>query len=292
LDARPIAGGGAASEELLGPGYVIDSCSTGHTLIQTNPLLVDAELGLLGRYGLSYIQPDPFAHVVFPDGRALTMWLDLDRSCDELARFSARDAETYRRMLAEYDAVKHLFGASRFTPPGYGPSLEEMLADHPDGRRWMRRRMMSAWDVIRREYESEHVRAFMLWQAFQTLVPVDSAGSGPLAYSIVFGRQRRSWTIPRGGSGQLAEALVEVIEEGGGEVLCDRRVVSLVLEHGRCVGVETADGERHTASEAVLSTIHVKDLVNMAPPEAWGDDFLYGVSTCDPGVAAFAAHYL
>ena len=44
----PIPGGGAASEELLRPGYVIDSCSTGHTLIQTNPLLVDDELGLLG----------------------------------------------------------------------------------------------------------------------------------------------------------------------------------------------------------------------------------------------------
>ena len=46
LDARAIPGGGAASEELLLPGYRIDSCSTGHTLIQTNPLLVDDELGL------------------------------------------------------------------------------------------------------------------------------------------------------------------------------------------------------------------------------------------------------
>jgi len=40
LDSREIPGGGAASEELLGPGYVIDSCSTGHTLIQINPLLL------------------------------------------------------------------------------------------------------------------------------------------------------------------------------------------------------------------------------------------------------------
>jgi phytoene dehydrogenase-like protein len=30
----------------------------------------------------------------------------------------------------------------------------------------------------------------------------------------------------------------------------------------------------------------------MAPPEAWGEDFLYGVDTFDPGVSAFAAHYL
>jgi phytoene dehydrogenase-like protein len=41
----------------------------------------------------------------------------------------------------------------------------------------------------------------------------------------------------------------------------------------------------------VLSTVHVKDLVQMAPAEAWGEDFLYAISTYDPGLPAFAAHY-
>jgi phytoene dehydrogenase-like protein len=90
----------------------------------------------------------------------------------------------------------------------------------------------------------------------------------------------------------LVRALVEVIEDGGGEVLCGRRVDSLVMRSGRCVGVATDDGEQHLATHAVLSTIHVKDLVKMAPPEAWGEDFLYGVDTYDAGVSAFAAHYL
>lgn len=289
-DARPIPGGGAASEEMLGPGYLVDSCSTGHTLIQTNPLLVDDELGLIGRYGLTYIEPDPFAHVAFPDGEQLTMWLDLDRSIEELSRFSRRDAAAYRRILSEYDAVKHLFGASRFTPPGFGPPLEQRLSEHPQGSKWLRRLKMSAWDVIRHEFESPHVRSFMLWQAFQTLVPVDSAGSGPLAYSIVFGRQRRGWTIPRGGSGQLTEALVRSIADDGGSVLCDRVVERLVLEDGRCVGVETEAGERFVAREAVVSTIHVKHLVEMAPADAWGEDFVYGVQTYDVGVSGFAVY--
>jgi phytoene dehydrogenase-like protein len=291
LDARPVPGGGVASEELLLPGYRLDSCSTGHTLIQTNPLLADDELGLLGEHGLSYISPDPVAHVVFPDGRSLTMWLDLERTCEELARFSAADARAYRRLLADYDAVKDVFTRQRFTPVGFGPSFEEMLAGRPGGPRWLRRAAMSAWDVVRHEFESRHVQAFMLWMAFQTGQPVGSAGSGPLAYSLVFGRQRRSWTIPRGGSGELARALVEVIEEGGGEVLCNQRVVSLLIEDGRCVGVETADGEHHQARQAVLSTVHIKQLVEMAPPESWGEDFLYCVDTYDEGVAAFAAHY-
>ena len=290
LDARPIPGGGAASEEMLGPGYLIDSCSTGHTLIQTNPLLTDDELGLLADYGLTYIQPDPFAHVVFPDGRALTMWLDIDRSREEIARFSTRDADTYGRILAEYDAVKHVFAASRFTPPGFGPSLEEMLRDHPDGRKWLRRRMMSAWDVIRHEYESEHLRSFMLWQAFQTLVPVDSTGSGPLAYSIVFGRQRRSWTIPRGGSGQLTDALVRCITDHGGTVSCNKVISRLVLDNGRCVGVEADDGERFLARRGVVSTIHVKHLLGMAPADAWDGDFRYAVETYDIGLSGFAVY--
>ena len=292
LDARALPGGGVASEESLLPGYLLDSCSTGHTLIQTNPLLVNDELGLISEHELTYLEPDPVAHVVFPDGESLTMWLDVERTCEEIGRFSPTDADAYRRLLAEYDAIKDVITRQRFTPVGFGPTLEQVLAGRPGGLKWMRRATFSANDVVRHEFTSRHIQAFMLWMAFQTAQPVDSAGSGLLAYSIVFGRQRRSWTIPRGGSGELVRGLVEVIEEGGGELLCDRRVVSLVLEDGRCVGVRTEDGEQHLASEAVLSTIHVKHLVRMAPPEAWGEDFLYGIDTYDPGVAAFAAHYL
>ncbi len=290
LDARPIPGGGAATEELLGPGYRIDSCSTGHTLIRVNPLLMNDELGLHSDYGLEYLEPDPVGHVAFPDGEQLTMWLDLDRTCEEIARFSGRDAEAYRRLIAEYDEVKGIFGRARMTPPGFGPSLEELLLDHPGGRIWLRRHAMSAWDVIRREFDDRHVRAFMLWQAFQTLVPVDAAGSGVNAYSIIFGRQRRSWSVPRGGSGALTDALTRFLQDHGSTVLCERQVERLVLEDGRCTGVETSDGERYLAKRAVLSTIHVKQLVEMAPADAWGEEFLYGVDTYDVGMSGMACY--
>ncbi len=290
LDARAIPGGGAASEELLLPGYQVDSCSTGHTLIQTNPLLTADELGLQADYGLEYLMPDPFAHVAFPDGRHLTMWMDLERSCEEIARFSRADADAYRRMLDEYDQIKGVFGAATFTPPGFGPSLDQRLAEHPHGRIWQRKRMMSAWDVIRHEFESDHVRAFLLWQAFQTLVPIDMPGSGQLAASIVFGRQRRSWTLPRGGSGALTDGLVRYIEDRGGTVLCEHPVGRLVVENGRCTGVETEAGERFLAREAVVSTIHVKHLIDMAPHDCWDDAFRYGIDTFDVGIPCTATY--
>ena len=285
LDARPIPGGGAATEELLGPGYRIDSCSTGHTIIRVNPLLDERRARPARRLRARVLRARPGRPRGVPGRRAAHDVARPRPTCDEIARFSSRDAEAYRRLIAEYDEVKGIFGRARVTPPGFGPSLEEMLLEHPRGRIWLRRNAITAWDVIRREFEDRHVQAFMIWQAFQTLVPVDAAGSGVNAYSIIFGRQGRSWSVPRGGSGALTDALTRFLEDHGSTVICNRQVSRLVLEDGRCTGVETDDGERYMARRAVLSTIHVKHLVEMAPREAWGEEFVYGVDTYDVGMS-------
>src|SRR2546421_9465289 len=138
LDSRPILGADTATEELTLPGFRHDTCSTAHNLIQASPTLRDDELRL-GEYGLEYLQPDPVVHIPFPDGTSLTQWRDLDRTCAEFARFSRADAEAYRRMMSEYDAAKGAFGAYRYTPVGWGPSLQDRLAALPDGNRWLRR---------------------------------------------------------------------------------------------------------------------------------------------------------
>ncbi len=290
LDARAIPGGGAATEEILGPGFHVDSCSTGHTLIRTNPLLVDDELGLVRDYGLTYLEPDPVAHVAFPDGEHFTMWLDSERTVAEIARFNKSDAEAYRRMSREYDAVKGLFSAAQFTPIGFGPSLDQRLAEHPAGKVWARRRALSAWEVIRHEFADRHIQSFMLWMSFQTFVLYDTPGTGMLAYSV-FARQARSWSIPVGGSGRLTAGLVAYLEAHGGSVLCGKRVDRLIIEDGRCVGVETEDGSSYRSGTAVLSTIHVKHLVDMAPPTAWPEEFHYGVETYNVGIPGFAAYF-
>jgi phytoene dehydrogenase-like protein len=288
LEAKDAPGGGTISEELTLPGFLFDSCSTGHTLIQPNPLLRDDELGLKRDYGLEYVAPDPVAHVVFPDGESFTHWLDLDRTCDEIARFSKRDADAYRRSLSEFAEIREPLGRYRFNPIGHVPPLDELLADRP---RWLRRVAMSSYDVVRQTYEDPHVRSYVLWQAFQTAQAVDSPGSGLLAYSILAGRQAQSWTLPLGGSGALTTALVRCVEASSGMIACGKRVTGLVLEGGRCAGVETADGERHLARHAVVSTVHVKRLVELAPSDAWDPDFLYGVETYDAGISIFAQYY-
>lgn len=290
LEARDTVGGDTATEELTLPGFRHDACSTAHNLLQASPILRDDELGLLGD-GLEYLRPDPVAHVPFPDGASLTIWRDLDATCAEFARFAPGDGDGYRRLIAEYDQVKAAFGGHRFTPVGDGPTLDERLAALPGAARWRRLVQRSAWEVIHDTFTDWHSRAALLWLAFLTMQPPERGGTAPLAYSLPYGRQRDSWVLPRGGSGALPEALARVITAGGGRILTGMPVRELIMEHGRCAGVVTADGTRFHAARAVLSTIHIKHLVGMAPAAAWGDAFVEGVASWRPGVSMFVTHH-
>ncbi|MGZ4388887.1 MAG: phytoene desaturase family protein, partial [Gaiellaceae bacterium] len=237
LEARPIVGGDTATEELTLPGFRHDSCSTAHVLIQASPTLRDDELGLLSEYGLEYIYPERAVCVPFLDGATITQYRDRGRTRDELARFSRRDADEFVRMMEEYEEVKGAFGRARHTPVGFGPALDELLPPA-----WRRRAQLSAWDVVMHRFEEPHVQGYMLWMAELTMQPVEQPGTGPLAWSLPYGRDQFGWAMPRGGSGALPAACVRLLEAHGATILTSKRVCGLVLEGGRCTGVETEDG--------------------------------------------------
>ena len=151
-------------------------------------------------------------HLPFPDGTYLTQYHDIDRTCDEFAKFSKKDAAAYRRMIADYDAVKPIFDAVSYTPSARASRSTSVWPNIPTASSWLRRIAMSGWDIIRDNFEDDHCRSFMLWMAFQTVVPPEWPMSGRLAYSLVHGRQRWSWCVPKGGSGTFSGALARLIE--------------------------------------------------------------------------------
>jgi phytoene dehydrogenase-like protein len=115
-------------------------------------------------------------------------------------------------------------------------------------------------------------------------------GSGVLAYSLVFGRQQRSWSILPGGSGTLIDALTRYLAEHGATIVTGKTVNRLILDGDRCVGVATADGTEYRAAKAVLSTIHVTHLRDMAPRTMWPEEFHYSVDTYDVGIPGFGVY--
>jgi phytoene dehydrogenase-like protein len=149
---------------------------------------------------------------------------------------------------------------------------------------------MSAWEIIRDTFEDEHTRVFMLFLSHLASEPADAPGTGRLAYATA--RQQHSGRpIPKGGSGQLTKALVGFIEAHNGVLLTNKWVERLIIENGKCVGVECSDASSYRADKAVVSTIHIKHLVDMAPRELWGQDFVDGVDTWQAETAMFVTHY-
>ena len=288
LEGRPTVGGGVKSSQLTLRGFIHDTCSTAHNGIQGNPMLRNNEIDL-SQYGLEFIHPDPVYHMPFADGTYITQWRDLDRTCAEIAKFSKKDAAAYRRMFAEYETVAPIFEAVSFSPVGFGKSVNERLADHPKGKLWQRLSAMSFWEIIRSNFENDHVRCFMMGCPPPTQ-PATDPMTGRSAYGI-FNQQRQSRPIPKGGSGALTNALAKYIEAHGGVILTNKPITRLIVEKGRCAGVECADGSSYRGDKAVLSTIHIKHLIDMAPRELWGQDFIDGVDTWQAEVQMFVVNY-
>lgn len=71
-----------------------------------------------------------------------------------------------------------------------------------------------------------------------------------------------------GGSAQLAEALIDVIEAAGGKVHTHCAVTGVEVEQRRVRAVRTADGERH-ACDVCVSAIHPATLMPLLPEQAF-----------------------
>ena len=59
--------------------------------------------------------------------------------------------------------------------------------------------------------------------------------------------------FPKGGSGEIAAALVRGVEKYGGSVCCNCHVEEIIVENDRAVGVKLANGKVIRAKEAVVS---------------------------------------
>ncbi len=259
LERRPIVGGAVCTEEVI-PGYKIDVGSSAHIMIHLTPIVRDLELE---RYGLEYIDMDPYAFYPLPDGSgAIYFYRDIERTCQSIATVSARDAEAYRRFLefwtplneAVFDvflnppSVTRLFGKVASSIPRL-PKAEQKVLE-------VTRRLFTSYaQLIEETFESEAMRAAMTWLAAQSGPPPDEIGAGDffgwhamLHYS---GAKH-----PRGGSGMLTQAMARSLKAMGGEVVLDAPVRRIIVQNGRVQGVETADGQRYSAP-IVVSNAHV-----------------------------------
>ena len=115
LERNGWFGGGVVTRELTVPGFRHDQHSMAHIFIHANPLLAADELKLKDKYGLRYVFPDPPMMSVFEDGSTLAIYRDRERTCAEIAKFSKKDADAYRRLSVQAAAWLPMVAATLYS---------------------------------------------------------------------------------------------------------------------------------------------------------------------------------
>ncbi|NPD04210.1 NAD(P)/FAD-dependent oxidoreductase [Nocardioides sp. zg-1308] len=281
LEASPGIGGNTRTEELTLPGFAHDSCSSAHVLIQNNPLVRDDELGLVADQGLRYLTTDPAVVMPQPDGDVLVMRPDLEATCDELARFSSRDARAFAEMVATWRGglgAAHGRWSSALAQP-----------DDATTAAYVALRARSAWDVVHETYVHPVVRSFVLWLAMATIQDPRRRGTGFLPSSLAVGRLDHGWSTPVGGSQALPDALARVVVAHGGRVLCSSPVDGYVSDGRRITGVRVG-GRTVAADRAVVAGGHLARVADQVVGAAPTPDLVEARDTWRPGLSVLAVH--
>ncbi|MEO7718672.1 MAG: NAD(P)/FAD-dependent oxidoreductase [Capsulimonas sp.] len=269
VERRPIVGGAVCTEEIW-PGYKIDIGSSVHIMIHQTPIVKDLELT---RYGLSYIEMDPWAAFPLRDGRAICFHRDLDKTCASIAQVSPRDAAAYKDFITRWGPVaRGVFKAFQEPPTMANFGRHVIMAKSP-GRNTSDtlRMILSGYGRLLHEtFESTEMRAALGWLAAQSGPPPTEIGSGPFAGWHAALHETGAWRA-RGGSGALTAAMRRAFEAQAGEVLTDAPVEQILVENGRACGVE-AGGQRYRA-KAVVSACHLMTTMRtLLAPEHIPDD--------------------
>ncbi|MEZ4584049.1 MAG: NAD(P)/FAD-dependent oxidoreductase [Caldilineaceae bacterium] len=260
LERRHTVGGAVVTEEIV-PGFKFDLGGSAHILIHHTPVVQDLNLAA---YGLEYIDVDPLFWAPFPDGSHITIWQDLDRTCESIAAVSPEDAENYRAFVKRWEPMARGMVASFLDAPTPGNLVRNLRLKTASGQDRMERLsdvLRGYGQVLRQSFKDPRVQAVIGWMAAQSGPPPGEPLSAPFALwhpmYHVSGVKR-----PRGGSGMLTQALARMIQAHGGQIIAGAPVTRILTQNGRAVGAETAGGIRITA-RAVVSGAHIVTTMQM-----------------------------
>ncbi len=264
FERRDVVGGAVSTVEQV-PGYRFDLGGSAHILIRLTPIV--EELGL-DRYGLEYLDVDPLFFAPFPDGDHLFIHRSERATADHLEDRFPGEGEAYVKFLDEWRpfarVVKDLF-LSTPSPLNLGRKMVFGDAIQGDWKRALRAILQPYGDVVDRYFTEEKVKAPLVWMAAQSGPPPSEPMTSPfLLWHPLY--HEGGIARPRGGSGELTQALARHVEAHGGEVHTSAPVERILVENGRATGV-VADGETYRAKRVVAGAHALETFAKLLPEE-------------------------
>jgi phytoene dehydrogenase-like protein len=288
LERRHVVGGAAVTEEFH-PGF--RNSVAAYTVSLLNPKVI-ADLRLAD-FGLRIVERQIANFLPLDDGRYLKV--GGGRTRDEVAKFSARDAERLDAYQARLEAVADVLRALVLeTPPNVaeGHPLAAVSELVKTGRIANRLRHLgldlqrelldlftnSAGAYLDHWFESDPIKAAYGFDGIVgNYASPYTPGSAYVLLHHCFGEvngKKGAWGHAIGGMGAITQAMAASAAARGVEIRTDAAVREVIVERGRAVGIVTEDGEAIRA-RAVISNLNPKLLYGkLIDPAALSPSFI------------------
>ena len=256
VERRLTYGGGLCTREVTLPGFYHNLHSINHFHISETPWFKDLNLD----ERVTYITPRYEFGQAHLDGTALVLGRDLEETVANIARFSKKDAATFREWNRKAEKITaQIFLPERYAEPLPQAEREALLSRTALGREFLEVTNRQPLDVVRELFENEHVQLLFLFKVslfgtwlVDTLSKTSPMGSVIRAFDLESGYQ-----LCQGGSFNLARGLMETFIAAGGTFQPQVSIDRIVIEDGRATGIELADGRTVRAKQFVASTLDV-----------------------------------
>ena len=256
VERRLDYGGGLNTKEVTAPGFYHNLHSINHFHISETPWFKD--LGLEER--VTYITPRYEFGQAHGDGSALVLGRDRDETIANIARFSRRDAETFRDWNRRAEEITaRILMPERYAEPLPQAEREALLEKTALGRDFLAVSRRQPLEVVDELFENDHVKLLFLFKVslFGTWLTDTRSKTSPMGSVIRAFDLETGYQLCRGGSFNLARGLMETFIAAGGAYQPQIAVEQIVVENGAARGIALADGRTVRARSFVASTIDV-----------------------------------
>jgi phytoene dehydrogenase-like protein len=256
VDRRLQYGGALVTEEATAPGFYHNLHSINHFHISETPWFRDLNLG----DRVEYITPRYEFGQPHLDGSALIFGRDLEETLANVARFSKKDAQTFRDWNRKAEEITaKIFLPERFSDPLPQAEREALLAKSDIGRDFLAATKRQPFDMVKELFENEHVQLLFLFKIslFGTWLVDTMSKTSPMGSVIRAFDLQSGYQLCKGGSGNLARALFETFIAAGGRFAAQVELDRIVIEGGKATGIALKDGRTVRAKQFVASTMDV-----------------------------------
>lgn len=223
------------------------------------------ELGLF-KAGLELIPKDPGMTVLLDNGRVASTWSSLDKTVEEIRRFSEKDSKAYIEWSRFWGFATTVLDYIYLNPPmdiaeALDLALKAVKASKITGMSSLIEDLQVALTapasrLLDEFFESPEVKALLVEDAVVgELVGPSSPGSALVLAHHYMGNitgVRGQWAYVKGGMGRLSELLAERCRSLGVDVHLGSRVEEIIVRNGSLAGVRV-NGRVYRAKFALSS---------------------------------------